>query len=374
MMNAIFTCFYKIFDSILGVYKTDIIVMDELQHIEDEILKKRIKKEITHVYSNISSDGIDVVLHSIVCRDSIKKPILLLVHGTFGSIITFSNCIDYLSNYFQVHVIDLPGFGRSICSEEKLIKFSNEQVLNFYVKILKNYIDNVIKVDKVTLLGYSMGGLISVQFSEKYDRYIDKLILVSPAGVFPFTSKFTFYYGLLFKLAFPQCLFRLLGDKVIRFFRNRMNELDYYNTMVLTQKHSFGYKLVSKFITFEFTSGLCVYHNYPVLYKLLNLKCKTSLIYNEIDSLIPLENGIKIRKMCRDKIPLYVLKNDKHLISHMSADDLSIAILYAYNNATFTEYKRNTELSDMYTLLEHKCTFDVFKSKKIIQNFYQNVE
>jgi pimeloyl-ACP methyl ester carboxylesterase len=46
----------------------------------------------------------------------------------------------------------------------------------------KNLLDEL-KIQKVNLVGHSMGGQIGIQFDLMYPERIDKLILVSPAGI-----------------------------------------------------------------------------------------------------------------------------------------------------------------------------------------------
>jgi lysophospholipase len=56
-------------------------------------------------------------------------------------------------------------------------------ILNNYSADLKLFIDTVVKKDdpeKIVLLGYSMGGTISLDYLINYDHTIDKLILCSP--------------------------------------------------------------------------------------------------------------------------------------------------------------------------------------------------
>lgn len=44
-------------------------------------------------------------------------------------------------------------------------------------------VQNQLGIDKMHLLGHSMGGIIATAYAEKYGEDIETLILASPAGV-----------------------------------------------------------------------------------------------------------------------------------------------------------------------------------------------
>jgi pimeloyl-ACP methyl ester carboxylesterase len=79
-----------------------------------------------------------------------------------------------LATDFPTYVPDLPGYGRSHGPKRTL-------TITGLADALRDYLD-VVGVDKVVLLGNSMGCLIAIEFVRKYRERVDRVVLVSPAG------------------------------------------------------------------------------------------------------------------------------------------------------------------------------------------------
>ena len=356
--------------------------MNNLKTTENYILKHLIKTStIEHINIDFEFNKTNVFLHSIYCynTDNAKKQKLLMIHGTAGNITSFAHIVDYLTPYFNIYIIDLPGFGQSLINKDDLINLSNIEVLDFYTHVIKHYIDKIIKPKKdLTCFGFSFGGLLAIEFEHKYPTYFQKLILMSTAGIFPFSSKFTFYMGMLFKISFPQNILRLLGRNVIHILSYVIKMFShnlYYDLILLGEKHTFGDLLIGKFISVE---GLTVYHNYPVIFKLLGLRCKVRLIYTENDCIMPVSHGYKINQMSKGSIPLHVIKQFGHSISYIDGDVVANAIIKMNNHSDKFNHviqRNNDNIEEqMNKIFAYKCSFNIFKSEKIIRDFYENFE
>lgn len=107
--------------------------------------------------------------------------IIVLVHGLGSNAGFWKNNITELAATNRVIAIDLPGYGKSS-------KGDYQYDMSFYTEILKKFIDTL-KIKKFCLVGHSMGGQISIQFSLKYPEYVKKLILISPAGIESFNEE-----------------------------------------------------------------------------------------------------------------------------------------------------------------------------------------
>lgn len=101
------------------------------------------------------------------------EPIILL-HGWGTSKDTFSSITQILKEKYEVHLIDLIGFGNS--SEPFKPLNLNEYVLFLRYYIEKNNITNPI------ILGHSFGGRIAIVYTALY-KDTKKLILVDSAGI-----------------------------------------------------------------------------------------------------------------------------------------------------------------------------------------------
>ena len=110
------------------------------------------------------------ILHSRIIGEG--SPLLIL-HGYFGNGDNWKTIGNKLSETFQVHLIDQRNHGRSFHSDE----FDYE----FMVEDLYNYIHHH-QLEKVNLLGHSMGGKTVMLFAVEYPELVHKLIVadISP--------------------------------------------------------------------------------------------------------------------------------------------------------------------------------------------------
>ena len=80
---------------------------------------------------------------------------------------------DYQINYFNEYSVltyDLLGHGKTPCDKDKL---SLKDFSNQLLEIL-----NHLKIEKVNLIGFSLGSLIALDFSARYQKKLEKLILI----------------------------------------------------------------------------------------------------------------------------------------------------------------------------------------------------
>lgn len=100
------------------------------------------------------------------------KPLVYLHGGGTWHGLTFAQ--DWLSD-FQVILPYHPGFGHS--DDNSLIS-SMEGYVDHYVELF-----NAMGLDKVMLVGFSLGGRLAAEFAALHPHFIEKLVLVAPAGL-----------------------------------------------------------------------------------------------------------------------------------------------------------------------------------------------
>ena len=105
------------------------------------------------------------------------SPIILL-HGFDSSLLEFRRIYPSLKENFQVIVPDLLGFG-----------FTPRYAVNQYTpsKIISHLVDIIkaLKINKkIKIVGASMGGSAAIQLANQIPDCIDKIILLSPYGLF----------------------------------------------------------------------------------------------------------------------------------------------------------------------------------------------
>ncbi|MCR8540442.1 MAG: alpha/beta hydrolase [Prochlorococcus marinus CUG1439] len=105
------------------------------------------------------------------------EPILLL-HGFDSSFLEFRRIYQALKRDFQVIIPDLLGFGFSPrCATNE---YNPQKIISYLIDILETLeITNNLKI-----IGASMGGSTALKLAFEIPNSIDKIILLSPAGLF----------------------------------------------------------------------------------------------------------------------------------------------------------------------------------------------
>lgn len=113
--------------------------------------------------------------HVITCGPEDAPP-LVLIHGmTVSSTMWFANA-SFWSQNFRVFAIDIIGdFGKSECTKP----ISSAE----HIEVWLNEVLDTLQLNDIFLVGHSMGGWISLQYSLHSDR-VKKLVLLSPVMSF----------------------------------------------------------------------------------------------------------------------------------------------------------------------------------------------
>jgi pimeloyl-ACP methyl ester carboxylesterase len=109
-----------------------------------------------------------------------NNSVLLFIHGMGSGIPVWEYNISELKKHFRCIGIDLPGHGHSSRGDFPY-------TMNFYTDVVLSFIDKL-RLSHITLVGHSMGGQISIIAGIKAPHLIQNLVLVSPAGIEPYTA------------------------------------------------------------------------------------------------------------------------------------------------------------------------------------------
>lgn len=151
--------------------------------------------------------------HAVACGPK-NAPPLVLLHGYSATSVMWAPNIADLAKDFRVYAIDVMGQpGKSIPAEP---------IRNGagYIAWLTSVL-TALKLDRICLVGMSYGGWLALRYALAAPERVQKLALLSPGGLAPFTSEFSLR-GLLMAF-FPtrfmvQSFMRWLG------FRDRPGE------------------------------------------------------------------------------------------------------------------------------------------------------
>jgi pimeloyl-ACP methyl ester carboxylesterase len=101
-------------------------------------------------------------------------PAILFVHGHNVCLEHWYEQIEVFRHTHRVIAFDLPGFGRS--------EMPAEVSMSAYATTAAALLADL-GVDRATIVGNSMGGLVAAEFAISYPHLVDKLVLISPAGL-----------------------------------------------------------------------------------------------------------------------------------------------------------------------------------------------
>jgi len=100
-----------------------------------------------------------------------QRPVLLLIHGFLGSMEQWDYLENELSNHYSLLKIDLPGHGNS---PEFTSPYSLESLTLLIDRILIEE-----NIEKVAILGHSMGGYLGSAFAKARPQKVSSLTLLN---------------------------------------------------------------------------------------------------------------------------------------------------------------------------------------------------
>lgn len=102
-------------------------------------------------------------------------PALLMIHGIGDNSDTWRTVLPELSKHYTVIAPDLLGHGKSA-------KPRGDYSVAGYANAMRDLL-TVLDVDRVTVVGHSLGGGVAAQFAYEYPERCERLVLVSTGGV-----------------------------------------------------------------------------------------------------------------------------------------------------------------------------------------------
>jgi pimeloyl-ACP methyl ester carboxylesterase len=104
-----------------------------------------------------------------------EGPPILFVHGLSGSWTNWLEQLPVFARDHRVIAMDLPGFGHSPMPPERI-------TISAYARILDGLLEKL-EVSAAAVVGNSMGGFISTELAIAFPQRVERLVLVSAAGV-----------------------------------------------------------------------------------------------------------------------------------------------------------------------------------------------
>lgn len=104
------------------------------------------------------------------------SPVMLLHGGGLDSaLLSWGKVIGPLSEHYRVFAPDLPGYGQS---DHPAIQYTMDYYLTFLAHLL-----DALHLNRISLVGLSLGGGIALGFALRFPERVEKLVLVAPYGI-----------------------------------------------------------------------------------------------------------------------------------------------------------------------------------------------
>ncbi len=246
---------------------------------------------------------------------------LLFIHGLATYLPAWYTNIDVLKTNYRCIAIDLPGYGRSS-------KGNYPSTMTYYAGIVSQLIDNL-QLEKVILVGHSMGGQIASTIALNHSDKVDKLILLAPAGFETFNGQ----QKMWLKSVFTATTLLNATEEQIRSnwelnFHQMPDEVEFMIEDRIVMKSAKDFKLYCQSVV----RGVHGMLNEPIFDQLQNISQETLVVYGENDRLIPnkyLNPHLTTKNVAEngaEKIPNVTLKYISecgHFISFDKPDEIN---------------------------------------------------
>jgi pimeloyl-ACP methyl ester carboxylesterase len=213
---------------------------------------------------------------------------VILIHGFFYDSYMWSGNIDALAEHFKVYAIDLWGGG-----------YSTRELLDYGYQL---YADQVLKfmdsldIPSAILAGQSMGGGTAIKFCVQNRERVNKLLLVSAAGMpnpMPMTAKFFTFPGV-------GEFFLSLKTDAIR--RKNLRDVFIHNKEVITQSYFENVTRSQKIKGSNETGLRILRRNFldtlsDEIHQLGKMDVPIMIVWGREDRAIPLDCGEKMHRL-----------------------------------------------------------------------------
>ncbi len=120
--------------------------------------------------------------HHLIARGTPGSPVVMMIHGLAGQAHTFDGIANLLAAKYHVYCLDVRGRGESEWGPPE------QYTIDTYVADLEA-IREALGLQRFSLVGTSMGGLIAMQYAPKFPERVDRAVLndvgpeIDPAGL-----------------------------------------------------------------------------------------------------------------------------------------------------------------------------------------------
>ena len=161
--------------SILGIAST-LLFLVSLGSWAADTTRTISRETIVARYATPASKFLDIEGIKLHYQDEGTGPVVLLVHGTLGSVSDWDEWATLLKPSYRVIRLDLPAFG--ISGEMPSGNYSVDRMLSLIDTLM-----DTLSVERFAIVGISYGGLVSFRYAATRTDRVTALILLNSAGI-----------------------------------------------------------------------------------------------------------------------------------------------------------------------------------------------
>jgi len=272
------------------------------KELEKEFIQGQARREcITFEHGEYSSK----VYYLTNPLDESTGDTYICIHGTAGTSLSFLSLIPHFPKGIRFYLLDLPGFGKSHTTCE----YPDTE---YYIECIRQWM-RILGITQARFIAHSFGTFLTVHFANTYPEQVKSLTLIAPVGLMPTLGYNISLWMVLFKFCRPPYIIKYIRWMLWLLYSMNLfhNYTAYYISCYGDRKTTMASHLIS-FMYVEWKKYYIQgYWNEPVLDKLLRLPIPISLMYGELDTLVPSHQGLVIRGL-RSDITVDVVKNGGH--------------------------------------------------------------
>lgn len=222
---------------------------------------------------------------------------VVFVHGLSGCWQNWLENLPVLADAgFRCVALDLPGFGASPMPRERIS-------ISGYGAILDELLE-VLGIEAATIVGNSMGGFIGAELAIRFPQRVERLVLVSAAGLTIETQRNDAAQAVLNRLDFALGAyagwFASKSDFVAR--RRRLRRGTF--SIVAAHPESLPAPLVAENLRGSgkpgFVPALDALTSYPIRDRLPEIACPTLIVWGTKDRLVPVRDASEFERLIPD--------------------------------------------------------------------------
>ena len=282
-----------------------------MSSVNHDLIEKTYQTKYGKIYyylSNFSSD----------------KPVVVFLHGLTANHTQECEIIKRLEEAgYRCLLPDMRGHGKSDKRKKKKL-YKLDSFADDIFQILKEE-----KIDQIILIGYSLGGLVSLQFAITYPEYISRLVLIGTNFVSPFK-----YWRATFLIPVFQAILSLFS---LLFVWQRRKEYDYFKSdesLTYWSSTILGFKTMPISVDLWILRSIISINFEPSLHK---IKSPTLIIRSESDPFVSeRETRDMSKKIVRSEVVF--TNHNSHFIDIQTQDEIAeniLNFLKKYENCNF---------------------------------------